>query len=455
MSYIEPLISKIIDDNAVPTLDSLGLDRDFFPVGVERDAYDFVRKYSTENAGQAPSYAAIVTEIPDFTYVPDVTDSYTYMARKVKETWAKLEADAFISGHEHVAKFSEIGRTITFEEYNIWLTDGLNRIRMRTYVRKNVGTSVATVAETFLTEYYARKDGKSFKIWPSKFPTINAAIGGGYFGGNIYTWFARSGRGKSIMTMEEAIESAFRGAIVLVWAMEMPLYEYMTRAFTSISGRLGLVSANVDGTTYDEAGFDNRAMLAGKLSADMETELESFVRTINEHITGQLIVRAVDDPEFIDRSVRALEADIRETAADVVVIDPIYYMDYEANTSKTAGGDVAATSQAIRRLAGRTRAVIHIITQADEDKSEKDDEGVRELKPPARAEIKKTKAVLEDAAVTIAFDSLANEGRGKYSLGKGRSGGEDTSAEIIFLPNYGIVREPDIEDVASKFVGIF
>lgn len=454
MSYIEPLISKIIDDNDVPALDRLGLDRDFFPEGVERDAFDFVRKYSTENAGQAPSYAAIVTEIPDFTYVPDVTDSYTYMARKVKETWAMRATNDLIAGSEHVAKFNEIGSAITFEDYNIWLTDRLNQIKMRTYVRKNIGTSVANVAETFLSEYYARKDGKSFKIWPSKFPTINKAIGGGYFGGNVYTWFGRSGRGKSITTGEEGVESAFNSATVLVWSMEMPRYEILSRYFTSISGRLGLLTANIDGVDY-EAGFDNRGLLAGKLSTEMEAELEMFANTISEKLPGRIIIRAVDDVDFTDRSVRALKADIINTGADVVIIDPVYYMDYEKNTSKTAGGDVAATSTALRRLAGETKAVIHVITQADEDSSDKDNDGHRELKPPKRSEVVKTKALLHDAAVVIGFDSVNNEGRGMIALGKGRSGGEDTSAEIIFLPNYGIVREPDIADISSKFVGNF
>jgi hypothetical protein len=51
----------------------------------------------------------------------------------------------------------------------------------------------------------------------------------------------------------------------------------------------------------------------------------------------------------------------------------------------------------IRRIAGQTGAVIHIVTQAEEIRDDTDDEGNRELRPPKRAEIKKTKAILEDA----------------------------------------------------------
>src|SRR5690606_39625343 len=111
-------------------------------------------------------------------------------------------------------------------------------------------------------------------------------------------------------------------------------------------------------------------------------------------------------------------------------------------------------SQALRRLAGKTQTVIHVITQAGEDTTDKTSE-TRELKPPARSEVKKTKAVLEDATVLFAFDSVANEGRGKLALGKGRAGGEDTTVEVVYLPNYGIVREPVAEDMAAQFVGNF
>ena len=94
------------------------------------------------------------------------------------------------------------------------------------------------------------------------------------------------------------------------------------------------------------------------------------------------------------------------TKADVVVVDPIYLMDYESNTSKVAGGDVANTSKKIRRIAGYTGATIHVITQAEEVRDDTDEDGNRELRAPKRAEIKKTKAILEDAANVFGIDSL-------------------------------------------------
>lgn len=128
MSYVKPLLSRIIDDNNVSKLDALGLDRDFFPPGVERDAYDFIRKYAADH-DQAPSYAAVVTEVPDFVYVPDVTDSYEYMARRIKEAWGQAETQRFMQSKEHADKFAEVGRTISYEEYYNWFTSSLDLIR--------------------------------------------------------------------------------------------------------------------------------------------------------------------------------------------------------------------------------------------------------------------------------------------------------------------------------------
>ncbi|MCU6709301.1 AAA family ATPase [Paenibacillus sp. J5C_2022] len=453
MSAEESLLSKVVDNNDVLALDRFGIRAEHFESTVGKAAESFIRRYAAENKGQAPSYATLVANVPDFTYIPAVTDSYEYLTRKLKETWGKREIAQFFGSGEINAMFGEIGKTSDIEGFFGELTKKLAEITVKSGIRKSVGIDLSAAAERFMTEYRARKDGRSFKIWPSKFPGVNAAAGGGYYSGNMYTWFARSGRGKSVITLEEAIEAAIHGATVLIWTMEMILYQVMARAYTSISGRQGIFNANIDGIDYD-AGFDNRAMLSGKLTEETEAQLETFVNSVNSAIEGRIIVRAVDDPDFRDRSLRQLEADIREVGADVVVIDPIYYMDYEANTSKTAGGDVAATSKGLRRLAGATNTVIHIITQADEDTSEKDGDE-RELKPPVRAEVKKTKAVLEDASLLFAFDSLAHEGRGMIALRKGRDGGEDTRIEIVYLPNFGIVREPVAEDMAAKFVGNF
>jgi replicative DNA helicase len=248
--------------------------------------------------------------------------------------------------------------------------------------------------------------------------------------------------------MEEVLEAAMQGARVLVWAMEMSEFEWIARAVSSLSARIFGEAKTIEGVNYD-VGFDNKALLMGRLAEADEQKLRDFFVILNEALTGEIILRAADHEDFYVRGIKQLEADIIATKADVVVIDPIYYMDYEANTSKTAGGDVAATSKKLRQLAGYTKTVIHVITQAEEIRDEVID-GVREIKPPKRAEIKKTKAVLEDSVNTFGIDTA--DGRGIIAIGKGRNGGEGTEVEVTYLPNYGIVREIEMgEGSAAQF----
>src|SRR5690606_23432995 len=117
-----------------------------------------------------------------------------------------------------------------------------------------------------------------------------------------------------------------------------------------------------------------------------------------------------------------------------------YYLHYERNTSKTAGGDAAETSKRLRALAGRTSTVIVAITQADETKQEEDEDGNRELKLPERKDVKKTKALLEDAYLLIGVDTDYKQGRGLVGVFKGRDGGEGNVSEVLYIPQVGIVR---------------
>jgi hypothetical protein len=448
MHYTQMLLSKAIDDNNVQALTKYGITAKDCATEGDRQTLRFILEYAEKNRGQAPGYAVVTAECPDFVYTPMVGDSYEFLAREIKKHSAKVQFAELVNG-KLGEQFENVGQKDIFKLFE-WLQSEVESIKINTNTSSKIGTDVKADAESFLDEYRKRKDGESFKIWKSKFASINREIGG-YYSGNMFTWHGRSGRGKSVFTMEEAIEAAAQGANVLVWACEMSRFEWMARAYSSISARAGIVNANIEGVNY-EAGFENRALLTGGLSDEFEAGFEVFLLQLaeGEHLPGNITVRAADDVDFFNRGVKQLEADILATKADVVVVDPIYLMDYEANTSKVAGGDVANTSKRIRRLAGLTGSVIHVITQADEVKDDRDDEGNRELRAPKRAEIKKTKAVLEDAANVFGIDTL--DGAGIIEIGKGRNGGEGTQVEVLYLPNYGIVREVETgEAVANQF----
>jgi replicative DNA helicase len=444
LSYGESLLSKIVDANDSGALLRFGIEESHFLTEVERKAYRFIKEYSEQNRGQAPSYVTLAQEVEGFTYIPQIGDSYEYLTAQLKDKAGKKQFYDLLMG-ESVGKNYQEFNTEAFAD---WLIKEAERIKIGIRTHDRIGTNIKEDTSKFLEEYHKRKEGKSFKLWASKFPTVNREVGE-YISGNMYTWFGRSGRGKSVFVMEEALESAMQGANVLVWALEMSYFEWLSRAYSSLSAREGILTANIDGVDY-EAGFESRALIKGQLPEDFEAGLETFLSTLNETISGNITVRAVDDTDFTARNLKQLEADIIQTNADVVVLDPIYYIEMEANTSKTAGGDVSATSKKLRQIAGRTSTVMHVITQADEVKDDRSEDGERELRPPRRSEVKKTKAVLEDAVNLFGIDTL--DGRGIIEIGKGRHGGEGITVEVTYLPNYGIVKEiPTGEVAAAQF----
>ena len=436
MQYASLLLNKVIENNDIPALTRYGITEQDFPTAAEKEAYRFVVDYAEANRGQAPSYATVATET-EFEYIPDVHDSYDFLTKEIKAYSAKQALLEYVQGRFTSEFNSERDGNKILDD----LISEVERIKMRTRVRQTVGTNVKSDGDKFREEYARRKSGESFRIWKSKFRTINERVGG-YVSSNVYTVYGKSGRGKSVITLEEALEAACRGANVLIWAMEMGWFEVLVRIYVSLSARQGVTTARLDGINL-AAGFDSTELRYGKLSEEFESAFETFIDSLNDFIPGNITVRGVDDDDFGNRSLKALEADILHTKADVVVVDPFYYLDYEKNTSKTTGGDAAATSMKLRRLAGKTQTVIFAITQAEEGSDDKDDDGNRELKLPAREDVKKTKQLLEDAYLLIAVDTDGEQGRGLIGLNKGRDGGEGLTAEILYIPQVGIVKEPE------------
>lgn len=444
MQYAQLLFSKVIDDNNVTAITRHGItERDMATEG-DRQTLRFLLDYAERNRGEAPGYAVVTAECPTFNYTPAVSDSYDFLARQIKNFSAKLAVKEVLEGR-FVNDFNveNDGNKLIDS-----LISELESVKMRTSVRKETGTNVKTDGEKFLAEYDRRKAGESFKIWRSKFGFINDQIGG-YVSSNVYTVYGKSGRGKSVITLEEGIEAAMQGANVLIWAMEMGWFEVMVRIYVSLSARRGITTANMHGLNLT-AGFDSTELRYGKLPAEFEVAFRAFIEQMNDYMPGNITVRAVDDDDFYTRNLKALEADIIAKKADVVIVDPFYYLDYEANTSKTAGGDAANTSQKLRRLAGQTQTVIFAITQADEGNENQDDDGNRELELPQRKDVKKTKQLLEDAYLLIGVDTDYKQGRGLIGLNKGRDGGEGINAEILYIPQVGVVRQMDTGAAAAS-----
>lgn len=434
-------LNKVIEQDDISAITRYNIKIEDMHNEIDRNVYRFVTDYAEQNGGRAPSYATVASEVEGYEYIPDVTDHYTYLARKIKGLSATMSIADWFKGDEFGTKLQEMGGK---EFIDKWLIPKISSVKMRTDVRESVGTDVKKDIEKFMNEYERRKEGESFKVWKSKYSAI-----GEYISGNMYTVFGESGRGKSVMALEDAVYAATQGANVLVWSLEMGWFEVLVRIYVSISGDKEVTTAHLQGVDMG-AGFNARDVRLGELSEEFEEAFREFVRTLNDHIEGNITVRAVDDEDFVDRSLAGLQSDIEQLDIDYVMVDPFYYLTYEKNTSRTTGGDAANTSQKLRALTGRKSVVTVAITQSDVKKAEEVEVGTRELIPPSRDEVRKTAALMEDAAVLIGIDSDYKQGLAIVGNMKGRDGGEGDISNVLYMPQFGVVKELEVGEEAMK-----
>lgn len=433
-------LSKAIDGENHDAFSKNGVDERLFVSKAEKEAYEYIEQYRKEN-GSMPSYAVVVDAVDGFHYVPGVTDSFEYLANQMRTRKAQIDFNEYMSSKDTSEFINE--NKGDMDKVISKLTSDLESINVRYTNTRSIGVDLKKGRETYLAEYQDRKEGKSFRTWESSFDYINRELGG-YTSGNLYTVFGKSGRGKSAIVLRDVLEMAMQGATVLLWSLEMPGFEVMTRLYTMLSAKLGLTKLTVEGQTM-MAGFDSGEIRNGQLSPMYEDVFKKMLAEIEDNVKGTVIVRGVDDEGFEDRTVAQLKKDAETVEADVVVLDPVYYMDYEQNRSKTAGGDASETSKMLRRAAGSLNVPIIGMTQGEESDSETSTEDIRELSLPKRKEVKKTKSLLEDATALIAIDTDYRQRRGIIGIQKGRNGGEGTTAEITFIPSHGIIKELSID----------
>lgn len=435
-------INKVIEENDVKAFSRHNIKKEDFLRKEEQEVYEYIVDYARNNDGNAPSYALLADTFDHFEYVPDVTESYSFLATDIKDIRGKALLFQMFETGEFEDNLNEKG----IHDFVRWATNAFEDIGNQIDMKQKVGKSIKKDGDTYLSEYYAIKGGKSNRVIPSAFRAI-----GQYETGNSYVIYGKSGRGKSVIALLEAVVAAIAGHTVLYWGMELNWYQIMSRLYALLSGEYGLVKqralpthrlyADSDGNIT--GGFNPRDLQRARLDEPTEEHFETMLKNLNSVLEGDIIIRAVDDPEFTDRSVANLESDIVATGADLVIVDPFYYMDYEANTSRKTGGDAEATSKKLKMLTGQHEVAIISLTQAEEDVNEIDEEGFRELVLPERKDVKKSMSLLHDASMLIAIDTNYKEGVGIVGINKGRDGGEGNISNIIFLPQYGLVKEAD------------
>jgi replicative DNA helicase len=446
MHHAQLLFSKVIDANDVAVLTRYGITAKDLPTEGDRQVFKFVTEYADKNRGQAPSYAEVTAQCPEFIYSPQVGDSYEYLAREIKKHSAKMQFAELVNS-KLGEQFENVGQKDIFKLFK-WLQSEVESIKMGTSVRDSIGRTLDEIKVSVKDEYLKREAGKSAKRWDTPFESLTAEISG-WFSGDIYGVIGESGRGKSYL-MAKIIDSLLRQGANVLWK------SYEVKEFISIA-RLVSIATAVDELLLDElgrkVGIPNRQILTGKLDEVVRDHFLTVLETLDSYYPGTLYFQGKSGAE-LTRTLSDLERELATGMVDAVVLDPFYGLAdvYGKNVNKTSGGAAEFAATRFENIIGDYDVVGFYTVQATVEKKQTNEEGVRELRVPTRDKVKTTARLLDIATNLIGFDSVAKEGIAGLGIEKGRNGGEDFFLELMALFDYGVLKEfPTGEAGVSQF----
>src|SRR5699024_1296019 len=146
----------MIEEEAVRSaLKKHNIRQDDMHADVNRKTLDFFEKCAEEYVVKAPGFAVVADRVEGFGYIARVTDSYSYLANKIKDyTAKKLIVDLFEP--KKGEDLSEFERNLTYlsgqEFVNKWLPSVIESVKMRTSVRKDVGNTLIDIKESVKEE---------------------------------------------------------------------------------------------------------------------------------------------------------------------------------------------------------------------------------------------------------------------------------------------------------------
>lgn len=450
MMYGNLLFSKVVEENNPQAFVKYGVKEADFETEAERKIYRFIREYANENGGEAPSYATVTAECPEYFHTPQVTDSFEYLTGEVKKHAAKLQFMDYVNNRLK-EKFNSEGKEDIYGFLDGLVGDIAN-IRHSNAVTADIGRSLGEISRDFMAEYLKRESGTSSKRWDTPFPSLTKEVGG-FYSGDVYGIMAESGRGKTYLNIVIIDTLLRQGANVLVKSYEVKEYTWFARLLSVITA--------VDEMFTDQLGrklgIPNKKLLSGSLDDVVRDNFIEVLSSIETYYPGKLYFQGKSGKE-LTRSLDDLERELMTGQVDAVFLDPFYGLSdvYGRNSNNTTGGAAEQAATRFENIIGDNDVIGFYTVQATVEKKMTNEDGQRELSLPSRDQVKTSKRLLDIATNLISFDSLEKEGRAVIGIEKGRNGGEDFVLELIALFGYGVLKEfPPASEIANQFGGEF
>lgn len=408
------LLSKILDENNIYELNKYNItSKDFYTLP---EVYQFITEYEKDN-GDVPDYRTVVSEFEDFEYMPNVTDSYKYLARKLKGDSAKRRAIHLLQD-DASNMFSKLDG-VDFAE---WLFEESSKLVDLSRADSYTGENWATSGIKRWERYQDSKDPEKTSFIPTPYPTLNTYLDGGLWLTDYVLLQAYTNRGKSWIATQMGVHSWAQGHGVLHYSPEHSLIQQEQRNDT-IKGH-----------------FNNSQLKVGSL--ENEDKYKEYLADFSDENETPYLIKTMEHlPQGLTLDV--MERDLQSNPdIEMIIIDGFNLVAHEGRDSQR--NNMTATSRRLRQMFARYNVVglvvHHTPTSAEkENKEEEDETGARIVTPPDIDEYSETIAVIQDPATILSFDQY--DGLGKIKLAKARTEyvGEEITLHADF--NHGYVRE--------------
>jgi len=415
MSMIEhQLLSKVLEEKNYHILNKFNIKKDDFYTIPE--VYEFVRDYTREY-GTTPDYRSVVGQFESFEYMPEVIDSFPFLAKAVKNATAKRGAVQLLQ-KQAGDKFGEMQGT----EFINWMATEIKRIQETVAADSHSGENYATSGADRWGAYQDNKENRTFKFIPTPYQSLTKYLGGGFELGDYVLLQAYTNRGKSWIGSDIGTTAWLNKFGVLHYSPELSKEQQSQRNDTLIGH------------------FNNVHLKTGQL-AD-EKAYENYLQSFNEE--QQDIPYIIKTMEHLPQglSVEVIEADLQANPdIKMVIIDGFNLMSHKGRDGNR--NNMSNTSRSLRQIFARYGVVGLLIhqtpTEAEKSNSGEDETGARIVSPAKIHQYSETIAVIQDACTVLNFDQA--DGLGKILIAKTRTPNVDKEITLHCDYNHGYIRE--------------
>lgn len=414
MSMIEhQILSKVLDEDNFRELNTLNVTKNDFHV--LKDTYEFIKRYVKEN-DTAPDYRTVVAEYEDFEYMANVSDTFKYLAGRLKQDTTKRRAVTLLQD-EASANFSKMNA----KEFAEWLSTEADKLKEMTVTETHTGDNWATSGKERWERYNDAKDPDKTVFIPTPYPTLNSYLDGGLWLTDYVLLQAYTNRGKSWIATDIGVHAWAQGNGVLHYSPEHSLIQQEQRNDT-IKGH-----------------FNNSELKTGKLGA--EDAYENYLKDFGPDNETPYLIKTMEHlPEGLKLSV--IEGDlIANPEIKMVIIDGFNLIAHEGRDGKR--NNMTASSRALRQMFARHNVVGMIVhhtpTSAEKENKEDDETGARVVSPPDIDDYSETVAVVQDSATILSFDH--HDGLAKIKLAKARTPHVNKEITLHADFNHGYIQE--------------